>query len=886
MAGLWPEQGAVINGKPLATLLALAPFGKKKSTEPGVKSWKSPGKDATLSDATPQRTSTTTHPRIAYPRIDFRPFALSHYSIESSTKENDMKKKLQSNLERKLLRKTIFHGLLIVGIGLAGRVNASPFVDDFSTDTTGDYTHLNTFNSGGSFSINTTTATLTLNAANNNTSTITHDFARLAVGESFVMEVSGFTVGKEFSLFVSNQAAPPNFNLSGGSRNGFRFFAHPNNGWELRKVVDGSATNFVTTTSPVDPVPATSQALSMHIFRDTATDFRFGFDLGSGLQILDFASGAATHTGLGSDLWIGAEIFGRNGSGSITIDRLAIIPKPGGLLLSARGGVGGPFEPFKATETLKNENAHETDMVWSASIEGFNTEWLRLSSTGGTLSPGEQEDVEVEFDNSAADLSFGIHTAEVVFTTTIGADTETWTRGVMLTIENTFAIPYRQDFEDAAPGAPPAVLGWLTGTDDASGILAEAYAYTGGFPIPDTTHEQVLALDTRGEPVSVKINMREDEFPAVYLDTMVSFSPSPHAPFVGAATKIAVYMDDAGSLILFHGGGDGNGHSFTRLEGEFEIGQWYRLTIPMNFEGVDGHPFFQVMIDGDSLSAAGEGFEAPSLDPSDNQGGSWFRFANHDAQSPEERKRIHRVQFLGTGMIDDFVLTAANPYITHHFVRTVFAVGPHALMTAESGWMDPVGELVQEPFASYEIPVEAGEGVEITYKADAFHRIDSLYSGGVEVPLDSEQTEYTWSMDEVTGDVSNIVTFAASMHEGDGRTPEWWVNTLHPDMVSDADAGNTVLSLFTSYLINQENLYIPFAITGFGLNEENHAFFEWRSSGEVRGTVSVEKSNDLIGWQNIDGHAMHEAGVNTWTARDPAHEGAFDRVFYRLKISE
>ena len=779
------------------------------------------------------------------------------------------------------MKKIILNSMLIAGIGLAGSVNAALFFDDFSTDTTSDYTHLNTFNSGGGFNINTGTELLTLNAAQSNTSTITHETARLAVGESYVMEISGWTAGRDMSMFISNQAAPPNATIGGGSQNGYRFFyvdaATPF--WEIREIVNGVSTNIRTNTT-AGTVP---QSLSMHIFRDTAEDFRFGIDLGNGLQIL----GSTTHTGLGNDLWIGAETFGRNGSSSLQIDSLAIIPEPEPitLLLSASGGVGGPFEPSKATETLKNENGHETDVVWSASIEGSNTEWLRLSSTGGTLSPGEQVEVEVELDNSAADLSFGIHTAEIVFTLTMGADTDTWTRGVMLTIENMFAIPYREDFEEAAPGAPPSALGWLAGTDDASRVLAETYAYAGDFPIPDTTHGQVLALDTGGDPVSVTINMREDEFPAVYLDTMASFSPSPHAPCVGTSTKIAVYMDDAGSLILFHGGGDGNGHRFTRLEGDFGIGQWVRLTIPMDFEGVDGHPFFQVMINGVPLSAAGEGFEEPSLDPADNQGGSWFRFANHDAQSAEERKRLHRVQFQGTGMIDDFVLTAANPYITRHFVRTVFSVGPHSLMTAESGWMDPPGERVEEPFAAHEIEVGAGEGVEITYKADAFHHIASLSSNGESVSLAPGQMEYTWAMESVTGDVVNTVGFAATLHEGDDKTPTWWVATLEPDKVSDADAGTTVLTLFEGYLINQEDLDSPFKLIEVGLNEDGHAFVTWAGSGEARGTVKVEISGDLTageeGWVPIGGNLVHEAGVNRWTAGEPTGESAFYRVLIR-----
>ncbi len=129
--------------------------------------------------------------------------------------------------------KAIFSTMVMAVIGMTGTVNAALFLDDFSSDTSSDYTHIDTFGSGGSFSIDTVEGELRLNAADGNTSTITHNAARLNVGESAVIDVASFTF-RDFGIFVSSQAAPPHYAGSGfGNANGFRFFAISHSGgWQ------------------------------------------------------------------------------------------------------------------------------------------------------------------------------------------------------------------------------------------------------------------------------------------------------------------------------------------------------------------------------------------------------------------------------------------------------------------------------------------------------------------------------------------------------------------------------------------------------------------------------------------------------------------------------
>ena len=79
---------------------------------------------------------------------------------------------------------------------------------------------------------------------------------------------------------------------------------------------------------------------------------------------------------------------------------LGTVPTSG---FTSTGIEGGPFSPPSTTYTLTN---HESStMVWSASVD---QSWLDLSSTGGSLSPGDSTTVTVSVDQGvAAGLSQG-----------------------------------------------------------------------------------------------------------------------------------------------------------------------------------------------------------------------------------------------------------------------------------------------------------------------------------------------------------------------------------------------------------------------------------------------------------------------------------------------
>ena len=555
----------------------------------------------------------------------------------------------------------------------------------------------------------------------------------------------------------------------------------------------------------------------------------------------------------------------------------------GRALLQSSGGVGGPFEPDHAVKRLENTHATE-DMSWSASIDyagDTGLDWLRLSDTSGHLAPGAFYDLRIELSEAAGQLSFGTHLAGIVLTTTVGGETETRSEGVVLTVVPSFPIPYSQDFEAAETDASPSVLGWQPGASDNSRIVALTYAYDGTLPMPESDHSRVLRLDTGGLPLSLAVNMQPAQFPRVYLDTMVAFTPSFYLPGEEEDFKLDVFMNLEGHLVLAHGGADGVGSTLTVLSEDLEEERWYRLTILVDFDAVEGHPFFRVALDQDILGADEAGFPAPTADPAEYGGGAYFRFANGENQSPEDLLRIERIEFLGSGaMIDDFVLCADNPLTASFFVRTELVLERHALMTGGSDWMEPRGDFVTEPFAAYELEVNAGDPVSIGYTADEWHVIQSLTSQGAEVEDAAGQGEYTWSMAGVHGDVVNRIVFAPVLYDGDGQSPQWWVESLDEASLQAAESGESELTVYQGFLLNRRDLLTPFRIQ-IGIDADERCVLRWLSDGAPRGILRARAAGNLStprpDWPVQEGTVSHDAeqGMSTWRSDEPTGERGF-----------
>lgn len=186
---------------------------------------------------------------------------------------------------------------IAVLLAFASDLSAASFLDDFSMDTSSNYKATDTFGSGGMFTI--LGGTLNLSPAGSNTHDVFHQTARLEVGEFVRVTVPAGTV-KDFFLTTSTTDRGPNT----GSEDGIRFVLASNGTFESRVYRDGAA----TTTSYAGSPAGWIGDMTIYIYRDSATQYRVGYDTGSGIDILDTIT--ITQTAAVDSLYVGVEAFG------------------------------------------------------------------------------------------------------------------------------------------------------------------------------------------------------------------------------------------------------------------------------------------------------------------------------------------------------------------------------------------------------------------------------------------------------------------------------------------------------------------------------------------------------------------------------------------------
>lgn len=428
-------------------------------------------------------------------------------------------------------------------------------------------------------------------------------------------------------------------------------------------------------------------------------------------------------------------------------------------------------------------------------------------------------------------------------------------------------LPYAEDFEWTADSVP-VDFGWISGINDQSLIQALTYEYDGELPLPEGTHEKVLHLHTGWTPLTVKPLHDPDSAPIVYWDKMVYFVPrsQPLEPsLLGPETKLAYAMNRDGHLLIYHGGADGDTDTVSVLDGRFTPETWRRVTITVDMESADGGadapiPFFQMQIDGEVQSSVdGAGFATPSHLPEDYSGGNWFRFANYNAHQAQGMERsIHRIGFRGTGTVDDFVLTDVAPTPPPRKIYRIRSI------TGSDGTADPAGE----------VDVKSGDYLTIIYEADEWFHIGTLTSDGGPVAEATGVERYEWRALNISADITNQVDFVAILWEGDNQTPLWWA-----DQVAYTDG--TALTVREGYLINQEDLDLPFTIREIGRLGDGRLFIRWHSTGPAHGELSVQATEHITGtpeWLMQAGESLHAEETNTWTSTGPIEPERFLRI--------
>ena len=209
--------------------------------------------------------------------------------------------------------------LTIAAFGLVTSANAAPFLDDFSSDTSANYTGTQTFGSGGSFAISGGT----LNVGVGGTYDVFHNTARLAVGETVSVDVAPGGSGDSY-LTVSSTDRGPNT----GTEDGIRLNVLNASTIRSRIYNNGGATN-------VEYAGSYNLNLdyTLYITRNSDSNFTVAYDNGSGVVSLDTYDVAAVGA---QELYVGVENFGNE---TTAFDNLQIIPEPSSLALLGLGGL-------------------------------------------------------------------------------------------------------------------------------------------------------------------------------------------------------------------------------------------------------------------------------------------------------------------------------------------------------------------------------------------------------------------------------------------------------------------------------------------------------------------------------------------------------------------
>ena len=221
--------------------------------------------------------------------------------------------------------KTTRSALIAIALALPNAGYAATFLDDFSTDTSANYTGTDTFNSGGSFTV--LDGFLNVTNGTNNTYNVFHNTAQLEAGE-FVGVTVPVGTATDFYLTVSTIKRGPNT----GTEDGIRYNLD-DDGVRTRTYRDGGVTN-----SGFTAVTGWTSDLTLYIYRDDNVSYRVGYDSGSGYT--ETGSITLTETAATAGLFIGVEGY----APTMTVrafDNLTVaaVPEPSSAALLGLGGV-------------------------------------------------------------------------------------------------------------------------------------------------------------------------------------------------------------------------------------------------------------------------------------------------------------------------------------------------------------------------------------------------------------------------------------------------------------------------------------------------------------------------------------------------------------------
>jgi len=262
-------------------------------------------------------------------------------------------------------------------------------------------------------------------------------------------------------------------------------------------------------------------------------------------------------------------------------------------------------------------------------------------------------------------------------------------------VSQTLAAPIiSESFEGPANGSLVTNLTlWSSTGGDLSAITNMGYSYMAtSLPLTNgVTHTNVAQLATEGGVLSftnaTSINFLSQ---VLYVDTMVRFATSDSKPEdIGTpvGTKFAIFANSSSNLVIRHGviiGGEESVFVLTNSEintvallgAQIDPAAWYRLTVKLSSDEFSA-VYAQVKVNSNLVTHA-------------NAPGDLFL----SAISGDSDTYLNAVSFMGTGFIDDVVVTREEPafpytgsvfsYVIEEWTNNVFVA--YIPVTAPSAW--------------------------------------------------------------------------------------------------------------------------------------------------------------------------------------------------------
>ncbi len=351
-------------------------------------------------------------------------------------------------------------------------------------------------------------------------------------------------------------------------------------------------------------------------------------------------------------------------------------------------------------------------------------------------------------------------------------------------------IPYVNDFESIPSGtALVGSNGWYGASNSYAIVTNRDYsAFYSNYPLPASTHSNVMLLQTEGTVVTNELeDLTDDETRSnvtnVWFDSVIQFTHWSEDSYPDAITsndqvQCAFFVNTNDHLVVSHYDFLGSSNTFSVItNSSITNGQYTRITIKMDYLsdevfGTIDHTYYQLYIDGNLMTNS-----AAYQSPNDASGkpGTWFMTAN-DAVA---KRYLTGLGFSGNGVFDDMIVSTNDTMGPPPDSYTIFT----EVNDPAQGDIDPDSDTVFEGNDSDEFAITASNG----------YYVAQLLTNSVQVFTNSDasvtSTNYTWPSVMADGTITvNFATSPTYLVTGVVATGQGTIDPASSNVVANEDA--------------------------------------------------------------------------------------------------